>query len=443
MLHGSARMARSSLEKLSVDTIRTLSMDAVQKANSGHPGTPMALAPVALRALHAGHEPRPTDPTGPTATASCSPRATRRCSCTRSLHLTGYDVPLDDIKDFRQLGSPTPATPSTATRRGRDDDRPARPGHRERGRHGARRAHARRALQPRGPRDRRPPHLRDRHRRRHEGGRRRPRPCSLAGHLGLGHLIAFYDDNHISIEGDTELAFSEDVRKRFEAYGWHVQNLGEDIEPRPPSRRRSTPPGRRRAPVADRRPHPHRARRARTSRTPPAPRRAARRGGDPAHQGDLRLADRAVLRARRGARALPRARRARRGAARPSGSERFDAYRGEYPAEAAELERDAAPASCPTAGTPTCRARARDAGMIATRKASTRHPVGGRRRCPSWSAARPTSRRRPDADRGRRRRRARRLRRAQPALRHPRARHGRDRQRPRAAAASAPSAPRS
>jgi transketolase len=53
--------------------------------------------------------------------------------------------------------------------------------------------------------------------------------CSLAGHLGLGRLIAFYDDNHISIEGNTALAFSEDVPKRFEAYGWHVQNLGEDL----------------------------------------------------------------------------------------------------------------------------------------------------------------------------------------------------------------------
>ena len=52
---------------------------------------------------------------------------------------------------------------------------------------------------------------------------------SIAGHLGLGKLIAFYDDNHISIEGDTALAFSEDVGKRYEAYGWHVQNLGEDL----------------------------------------------------------------------------------------------------------------------------------------------------------------------------------------------------------------------
>jgi transketolase len=56
---------------------------------------------------------------------------------------------------------------------------------------------------------------------------------SLAGHLGLGKLIVFYDDNHISIEGDTALSFSEDVGKRYEAYGWHVQNLGEDIDARP------------------------------------------------------------------------------------------------------------------------------------------------------------------------------------------------------------------
>ena len=60
-------------------------------------------------------------------------------------------------------------------------------------------------------------------------GSRRRRARS-AGHLGLGRLIVFYDDNHISIEGDTALAFSEDVGKRYEAYGWHVQNLGEDLE---------------------------------------------------------------------------------------------------------------------------------------------------------------------------------------------------------------------
>ena len=54
--------------------------------------------------------------------------------------------------------------------------------------------------------------------------------CSLAGHLGLGRLICFYDDNHISIEGDTALSFSEDVPSRFGAYGWHVQNLGEDLD---------------------------------------------------------------------------------------------------------------------------------------------------------------------------------------------------------------------
>ena len=55
--------------------------------------------------------------------------------------------------------------------------------------------------------------------------------CSLAGHLGLGRLVAYYDDNHISIEGDTAVSFTEDVGKRFEAYGWHVQNLGEEVEP--------------------------------------------------------------------------------------------------------------------------------------------------------------------------------------------------------------------
>ena len=102
---------------------------------------------------------------------------------------------------------------------------------------------------------------------------------SLAGHLGLGRLISFYDQNHISIEGDTGLAFTEDVGKRYEAYGWHVQDLEEDIgldrlEQALARRDR----GRGQA-VADHRPHAHRARAARTSTTPPAPtaRRSARR----------------------------------------------------------------------------------------------------------------------------------------------------------------------
>ena len=132
---------------------------------------------------------------------------------------------------------------------------------------------------------------------------------SLAGHLELGRLIAFYDDNHISIEGDTALAFSEDVGKRYEAYGWHVQNLGEDlaldrIEQATRDAMAVDGPA-----VADHRPHAHRARLAAQAGHRGRARLAARRGGGPAHQAGLRLGPRqAVLRPRRGARALPRRR---------------------------------------------------------------------------------------------------------------------------------------
>src|SRR5918996_3259533 len=142
------------------------------------------------------------------------------------LHLTGYGVSLDDLKNFRQLGSPTAGHPEYGHAPGIETttgplgqgistavgmalgERMLAARFDE-----ALVGHFTYAIVSDGDLE--------------EGVA--SEACSLAGHLGLGRLIALYDDNHISIEGDTALAFSEDVGMRFGAYGWHVQNLGEDI----------------------------------------------------------------------------------------------------------------------------------------------------------------------------------------------------------------------
>ena len=217
---------QQTLDELCVNTIRTLSMDAVQQANSGHPGTPMALAPIAYLLYTRVMKHNPQDPHWPGRdrfVLSCGHASMLLYSI---LHLTGYDVTLDQIKQLPpdRLAVRGPSRVRPRARRG-DHHRPARPGHLHRRRHGARRAHAGRALQQGRPH---PGRLTTRTSSPPTAISRRASPAeasSLAGHLGLGRLVGFYDDNHITIEGDTELAFSEDVGARYEAYGWHVQNL--------------------------------------------------------------------------------------------------------------------------------------------------------------------------------------------------------------------------
>jgi transketolase len=220
---------RSTLDELCVNTIRTLSMDAVQQANSGHPGTPMALAPVAYLLFRRIMNHAPEDPAWPDRDRFVLSAGHASMLLYSTLHLTGYEISLEDIKTFRQLGSPCAGHPeyrhapgietttgplgqgiSTAVGMALGERMLAarfnRPGYDVVSHHTY-------AIASDGDLE--------------EGIA--SEACSLAGHLGLGRLIAFYDDNHISIEGDTALAFTEDVPKRFEAYGWHVQNLGEDI----------------------------------------------------------------------------------------------------------------------------------------------------------------------------------------------------------------------
>ena len=102
---------RVALDELCINTIRTLSMDAVQKANSGHPGTPMALAPLAYVLYTRDMRHDPSSPTGRTATASCCPRGHASMLLYSMLHLTGYDLSLDDLKKFRQSARPTAGHP--------------------------------------------------------------------------------------------------------------------------------------------------------------------------------------------------------------------------------------------------------------------------------------------------------------------------------------------
>src|SRR3954467_3144298 len=226
----SAATDRQALDKLCIDTIRTLSMDAVQKANSGHPGTPMALAPITyvLYTRVMRHNPQNADWWDRDRFVLSAGHASMLLYS--MLYLTGYGLTRDEIKNFRQLGSPTAGHPEYGHAAGIETttgplgqgiansvglalaermlaERFNRPGHQIVD-------HYTYTIASDGDMQ--------------EGVQ--SEAASIAGHLGLGQLVAFYDDNHISIEGDTALSFSEDVGKRYEAYGWHVQNLGEEIE---------------------------------------------------------------------------------------------------------------------------------------------------------------------------------------------------------------------
>jgi transketolase len=216
----------TTLDELCVNTIRTLSMDAVQKANSGHPGTPMALAPVAYLLYTRVMRHSPEHPDWPARDRFVLSAGHASMLLYSILHLTGYGVSLDDIKNFRQLNSPCAGHPEYGHAPGIETTTgPLGQGIST----AVGMALAERMLAARFDEDlvghftyviASDGDL-------EEGIS--SEASSIAGHLGLGRLVTFYDDNHISIEGDTALAFSEDVGRRYEAYGWHVQNLGEDL----------------------------------------------------------------------------------------------------------------------------------------------------------------------------------------------------------------------
>jgi transketolase len=229
----------ASLDSLVINTIRTLSMDAIQKANSGHPGAPMGLAPVAYALFSRFLRFDPAHPDWPNRDRFVLSAGHASMLLYSTLHLCGYDVSLDDLKNFRQRHGKCAGHPEYGLTQGVETTTgPLGQG----AANSIGMAIAEKWLESYFNRD----------------GHRlfdyrvfavlgdgcmmegiTSEAASLAGHLGLGNLVWIYDNNRITIEGKTDLTFSEDVAARFSAYDWHVQRvpdandmetLGEAIE---------------------------------------------------------------------------------------------------------------------------------------------------------------------------------------------------------------------
>ncbi|MCW2925927.1 MAG: transketolase [Thermoleophilia bacterium] len=228
-MDATATAAPAALDTLCVNTIRTLSMDGVQRANSGHPGTPMALAPLGHRIFtrHLKHD--PADP-------AWADRDRFVLSCGHAsmllyslLHLSGYGVSLDDLRNFRQLHSPTAGHPELGELPGVEyTTGPLGQGVSA----AVGMALAERVLADRFNRggatviDHRTWVIAS------DGDLMEgvaQESASLAAHLGLGKLVVFWDDNRITIDGTTEVSFTEDVAARYAAYGWQVLHI-EDVD---------------------------------------------------------------------------------------------------------------------------------------------------------------------------------------------------------------------
>ncbi|UCE19649.1 MAG: transketolase [Gemmatimonadota bacterium] len=221
-----------SLDELCIDTIRFLAADAIQKANSGHPGMPLGAAPAAYILWDRFLKHNPNNPQWPDRDRFVLSAGHASMLLYALLHLTGYDLSMEEVKNFRQWGSKTP-------------------GHPEYG-------HAPGVEVTTGPLGQGLSHavgmaIAEAHL---AAGFNRPgytivdhrtyvmasdgdimegvasETCSIAGHLRLGKLIVLYDDNRVSLAGSTGLTFTENVGMRFEAYGWHVQRVddGNDLE---------------------------------------------------------------------------------------------------------------------------------------------------------------------------------------------------------------------
>ncbi|KAK9377276.1 Transketolase, thiamine diphosphate binding domain-containing protein [Lipomyces chichibuensis] len=210
------------VDTLSVNTIRLLAVDATIKSNSGHPGAPMGLAPVSHVLFNKYMSFNPKNPKYINRDRFVLSNGHGCMLLYALLHLYGYDLSLDDLKNFRQLGSKTPGHPEAADTPGVEvTTGPLGQG--VSNAVGLAMAEAHYAARFNKP------------------GYElfnnytycimgdgcvmegvASEACSTAGHLQLGNLIVFYDDNHISIDGDTDQALTEDVLKRYEAYGWHT-----------------------------------------------------------------------------------------------------------------------------------------------------------------------------------------------------------------------------
>ena len=222
----------SALDQLCINTLRFLAVDTVQKARSGHPGAPMGAAPMAYVLWDRFLKHNPADPKWPDRDRFVLSAGHASAMLYSLLHLTGYDLPMEELQQFRQWGSKTPGHPEYGLTPGVEvttgplgqglansvgmalaerwlATKFNRPGHEIFN-------HYTYAIVSDGDLQ--------------EGVA--AEAASLAGTLGLGKLILIYDDNQISIEGDTDIAFLEDVPRRFEAYGWQVAGSmdGNDLE---------------------------------------------------------------------------------------------------------------------------------------------------------------------------------------------------------------------
>ena len=226
-----ASLEQPIIDELCINTIRTLSMDAVQKANSGHPGAPMGLAPAGYVLWTRVMKHNPKNPDWPDRDRFVLSGGHGSMLLYSLLHLTGYDLSMDEIKNFRQWGSKTPGhpeyghTPGVETTTG-----PLGQGFANAVGMAMAERHLAATFNRPGS------EIVD-----HytyvmcgdgdlmEGVA--SEAASLAGHLGLSKLICIYDNNGISIEGPTGIAFTEDVAKRFEAYGWQVIEVSDGSDP--------------------------------------------------------------------------------------------------------------------------------------------------------------------------------------------------------------------
>ncbi|MBA3347435.1 MAG: transketolase, partial [Actinobacteria bacterium] len=223
-------MTEAKARTSSINTIRALAMDAVQTAGAGHPGTAMSLAPLAYLLYRDVMRHNPVDPEWPNRDRFILSAGHACILQYATLHLCGYNLSLEELKRFRQWGSATPGHPEHFLTEGIETTTgPLGQGFAN----GVGFAIADRFLAERYNRPK------------HELVDRRVytiasdgdmmegvtmEAASIAGHLGLGALVTFYDDNHITIDGTTSLTYTtEDKAKRFEAHGWHVQRV-EDAE---------------------------------------------------------------------------------------------------------------------------------------------------------------------------------------------------------------------
>ncbi len=382
-----------ALEERCIDTIRFLAVDGVQKAKSGHPGLPMGAAAVAhtLFTRHLRFD--PSDPAWPDRDRFVLSAGHGSMLLYSLLHLTGYDLSLDDLRAFRQWGSNTPGHPEYGHTAGVETTTgPLGQGFAN----AVGMAVAERFLGATFNGDGHDVVDHFTYVLSGDGDMMEgitSEAASLAGHLKLGKLIVLYDDNHITIDGSTDLAFTEDVGARFAAYGWHVQKVadGNDIEAVDAAIAAAKAETGRPSLIAVRT-HigfgsPHKQDTAGAHGAPLGPDEVQ------ADQGEPGLAARAgVPRPRRGAGLL---RGGRRSAAEAAHAAWRRAPRGLAHGRRralSELGRAPGAASCPRAGTPTCRSSTRPTAPWRRGPRRARRSTPSPRTCRRSSAARPTSR---------------------------------------------------